>query len=58
LDFFLAPADLASVNHHIVLVSGTVDQNRTKGKLLEAHPFSTSVALSGPSVAAQARCAL
>jgi hypothetical protein len=38
--------------------SGTVDQNLTKGKLLEAHPFFTSIALSGPSVAAEARFAL
>src|SRR5207245_1265090 len=35
--FFLPLADLAAIDHHVVLVRGPVDTDRTEGKLLEAH---------------------
>src|SRR6516162_1947499 len=32
-----APANFSTVDHHVVVVGGSVDANGTKGKLLEAH---------------------
>jgi hypothetical protein len=34
--FLLALADFAMVNHHIVLVSGAVNSNRSEGKISES----------------------
>jgi hypothetical protein len=35
--FFLPLADLPMIDHHIVLVSNTVDPNRAESKILETH---------------------
>src|SRR6266849_1173497 len=35
--FFLALADLAAVNHHVVVAGDAIDPDRTEGKLVEAH---------------------
>ena len=35
--FFLALADLAAVNHHVVVAGDAIDPDGTEGKLIEAH---------------------
>jgi hypothetical protein len=34
---FLAPADFAAVNHHVMLVSDAIDSDRTERQIIKAH---------------------
>jgi hypothetical protein len=34
---FLAFANLAAINHHVVLARHAIDTNRTEGKIFEMH---------------------
>src|ERR1019366_10777765 len=60
--FLLALADLAAVNHHVVVAGDAIDPDGTEGKLVEAHrctfPHDHALFFDVMTVKADQRCSI